>query len=806
MPNESEPITEIDGSLDFSGGVNSYVVPTVASERNPNGLKRNQLAWMDNATVRGGGITQRPAWQDIGILPAAATGIYQGAFMYEPDEGYPYIVAAIGGHIWQIDPDNPSAARDLSVVFANPGSPTSTITDQVIVILTHNDAVGAATLIPGGNDVLIGSYNAFIAPAIANTVRVSTLAPYVGALGLNITIGGSSYTIAGIDGFTAVYAPISVVDLPATLEKFYFCQAEQFLIIQAGDLVSLPLIWDGVVLRKSLGFIGGNYPNKPAGYGSVHGYLPNIWTKPAALGTMNVTLDSPYIGNIGDYIAGCYGQVIDTSTNILTSYSTQVYIWVVSAIGPGNQITLTVIAPAAASTNIYNAVRMALVRLYVPNYKPYDGASSTTDIFEIPPATAMDYYMGRLWYAQGRQYAAGDIVGGANGTEQYDYRDSVLKVTENPLCIGGDGFTVPTTSGNIRAIKHSSNINTALGEGQLFIFTRKSIYSLSVPVTRTDWIGADTNNQPRQTVVQITNGAVSDRCIAEMNGDLFFQSFEPSIRSLVLAVRYYEQWGNTPISINEDRILRFNDRALMQFSSGLSFDNRMLQLVLPEQTPVGVAHRAVVPLNFDVISTLETKLPPVWEGMYEGQSMLELLTGDFGGRQRCFAPTYSDKDGGIHLWELSTADRFENGDNRVLWYMEFPAFTWGDEFELKKLVSAELWFDRIFGEVMFSMDYRPDGYSCWLKWHEWKFCTARNSCEDVHNPQCVYPKDYCESFRETITLPNPPSYCIKPSGRQSIYFYQCQTRLTIKGFCRVRGILLKAQKVLTQLYGNDMVG
>src|SRR5262249_16452120 len=94
---------------------------------------------------------------------------------------------------------------------------------------------------------------------------------------------------------------------------------------------------------------------------------------------------------------------------------------------------------------------------------------------EIPAATAMDYFMGRLWYAQFRQYSAGDIVGGPSGSNVaptfYNFRDSLLNVTENPLVLGGDGFTVPTQSGNIRALKHSANLDTALGQGQLFIFT-----------------------------------------------------------------------------------------------------------------------------------------------------------------------------------------------------------------------------------------------------------------------------------------------------------------------------------------------
>ena len=45
----------VDGSMDFSGGVNSDAVTTLASGLNPNGLKRNQLAWLYNGTVRGAG-------------------------------------------------------------------------------------------------------------------------------------------------------------------------------------------------------------------------------------------------------------------------------------------------------------------------------------------------------------------------------------------------------------------------------------------------------------------------------------------------------------------------------------------------------------------------------------------------------------------------------------------------------------------------------------------------------------------------------------------------------------------------------
>lgn len=584
----------IDGALDWSEGVNSDVVPTIQSPATPNGLKRTQVAWMDNATVRGGGITQRTAWNGLGDFPVAAQ--FQGQFLYEPVGANPYGIIVMGGHVFRFDVDHPDQAVDLSNQFK--------------------------------------------------------------------------------------------LTIPVT-ERVFFCQAEEFLIIQAGDGTTLPLFWDGNVLRKSNGLTG---------------------------------------------------------------------------------------------------------------FTDYNGHN----INEIPAATSMAYYMGRVWYAQDRNYSAGDIVGNTiSGTLPYQFRDSVLKVTENPLCVGGDGFAVPSQAGNIRGIAFSANINTQLGEGALYIGTREQIYTLSVPVSRADWIAADANNQPLQTVALISNGWVNDRSIVEVNGDLFFQSLEPSIRSFTTAVRNFTQWGNVPISINENRVLQFNDRSLLRFGSGIYFDNRLLQTALPFVVPCGIAHKCIIPLNFDVISTFERQLPPCWEGMWEGLNILELSTADFGGLQRAFASVWSDEKKTIQWWELSTAGRWDNnGQNRVSWYIEFPAFTWGSEYQLKKLIGAELWVDKLLGEVVFRMDYRPDGDPCWYPWMEWKECTAKDSCETVHNPVCTYPTPMRESYRQMVTLPSPPVACASVMHRPSNIGHQFQVRLTIKGWCRVRGLYLHAEPVERKLYSN----
>lgn len=595
----------IDGSFDFSGGVDSSKVTTVQSELNPNGLRRDQLSWMANATVRTIGILQRTGWQPLCRI--ADTGLWQGGYIYEPDGANPYLVCSISGHIYRVLLESPFTVADLSAAF--------------------------------------GLFN------------------------------------------------------PPTAEMAFFCQGENYLVIQAGDYyttlpATLPLFWDGTTLRRSIG--------------------------------------------------------------------------------------ITTPTPASVAPNIN----------------------------EIPAATCMDYYGGRLWYAQARQYSAGDMVGGPSGNLVNHFRDSILSVTENPLCFSGDGFTVPTNAGNIRAIKHSSNINASLGQGQLYIFTRKQVYSLTVPTTRTDWINADAQNQPNQVVVQIINGAVGDRSIVAVNGDLFYQAFEPSIRSLLTAVRNFGdgQWGNTPISQNEERALQFNDRALMKFSSGIEFNNRILMAVLPKLADdgVNVIHQGILPLDFDIVTNLEEKKKPVWEGIWDGLQILQLFTGDFGGRQRSFAANVSDIDGSLNIWELTVDQRFQNGDNRVTWFVEFPAYTWstsGYEYRLKQLEGGELWVDKVFGTVDMDFYYRGDADPCWRFWFHHQICAGR--CEDELDFLSGYPCDqHREGYQFTVAFPKPRAVCNQVHVRPSTQAYQFQVRAQIKGWCRLRGMLLHAIPVLKPQYKN----
>jgi hypothetical protein len=426
MPNQ---VAARDGTTDFSGGINSLAVTTLASDQSPGGLKRNESAWIINGSCRDGGITTRAGWLRIAEI-FSSIGLFQGMWPYRPVGAFPYLMAVVSGNILRIDPDT-GAVINLSQQFG----------------LTNS----------------------------------------------------------------------------ATEPFAYYVQAEEFALFQSGDNVTLPLIWDGTTLRRSNGITGNVGQPSAAVYTITN---TDFFVIPAVAGTVNlltadtqglpagITISLRAAG--GGFEIGTFttaNVVVNTSFDLITVSSN----WIGHNFPPFQYILTDTAVPTPVLIN------------------------------EIPAATAMCYYMSRIWYAQGRLFTAGDLVFGPSGTIAYGLRDSVLKVTENPLAIGGDGFIVPSQDGEVRALQYGANIDAALGQGRLFIFTIKAVYALQVPVNRDDWIAAGEDNEPLMTVVQLANGSVNDRPITPVNGDLFYQSLEPGIRSLMQSVRYFTQWANTSL-------------------------------------------------------------------------------------------------------------------------------------------------------------------------------------------------------------------------------------------------------------------
>lgn len=721
--------------------MDSDKTPILATQANPNGLRYNQVAWLNNATVRGGGISPRPGWVRLLVMPVAASARWGEAIMYETS-GLPYIVCMIEGRVYAVRVDTDNSVTDVSALtgLTMPWHelPFMAQGEEFVVI-----QAGDLSTLPlffwddnismhmrrslGPNPAPYGVVAvATVAPAVGSSVLVDLTAPFTGQSGQLVTINGDTY-----QAFTGQVETITVKNLTAPGSAGTVIPAGSEIFTQAPSTAP-----DSIYVTLT------------------------DFTIPAHLGTVVVNIVRPYTGAVPTFQVGI--------TNNFPAYG--ITAAGAMALGPNQILLVNIDATPGAAIAI---------------------GDSIAALPEIPAAGPMDYYMGRLWFGSGREYAAGDIVGGPSGTAAFGYRDSILRIFENTFLSLGGSFIVPDTGGNIRAIKHAVSLDTARGEGKLFVFTLPRIYSVNVVPTRAEW---KTLTEPIQRVAQINFGTSGDRGVVGVNGDLFVQSPD-GIRAVIEAIRYFEQWGNLPVSIEENRAIANNNRALLKFGSGILFDNRILQTCLPQQTDVGVVHGGIMPLNFDVISTLQQKQPPGWEGVWEGVNVLRLLKGNFGGRERAFAFIAPASGGPIELWELSESaqqDSNATGDARVSWVIDFPSYNAGQPFELKELETVELWIDRLSGTVDFRMEFRPDQHPCWEYYHAWQECAPRNNCEDVYNvfpnPSCYPQQSYRPAYIATAILPKPPATCEVSQGRPINIGYGFQFRLFITGYCRIRGI------------------
>lgn len=745
------------GFQNASGGANSGVVPMVISETNPTGLKASQLSWLQSATVRNAGISPRQPYRYRATLPLL--GLFQGGSMYEPDDAFPYLIVSISGRTFRIRVDTDFSIDEITIPGdPNPADAPYSYFTQGEQFLIHQagDGVKLPQWWDGQQMIRSRGFSngsvtgpSFTVPAIGQPVLVTLTAPYGGALNEVIQINGYNYR--QIDPAQR-YSWNSIADAAS---PFYSPGANSELTYPAGTNVANP----------------GN-PSVPAIllYDARARYL-SLSPEPVSGTelTPDIYLESTTIVPATDYFL--YNQPWTNQPafiwgNIKFNFTPNPLAAIV-----GDQVWLINLNDPRAGTVI-------------------DPVSNPPQDAQLPAALAMDYYMGRLWLALGREYVAGDIVGGTSGTGIYDKRDAILNMTENAYTVGGGAFIVPTNAGNIRALNHAANLDSALGEGQLKVFTRKSVYSVNVSPDRSAWLAL---TEPLQRVEQINFGAIGDRCAVPVNGDLYYRSVD-GVRSLTQAIRYFNQPGNTPISREETRAIISDDRALLQYCSGIEFSNRLLMTCQPYQTAYGVAHKGVMPLNFDLLSQIDGKLPPAWEGIWEGLNIMQMWKGDFGGRERAFALAYSEDNNALEIWEIMDTELFDyntHGESRITWAFETPSFTWDKPFTLKELETIELWVDKVFGTVEFTAYVRAGQSACWTLWHNWQICSPRNECELPGAPEdCPYPQQrYPQQYKQPMVLPKPPSICDEMNGRPINLGYAFQFRIVIKGQCRVRGLL-----------------
>ena len=412
---------------------------------------------------------------------------------------------------------------------------------------------------------------------------------------------------------------------------------------------------------------------------------------------------------------------------------------------------------------------------------------------EVPIGSGpMAYGNGRLWVAKGTEFVASDIHGGDS---------TIIKFTENTYISGGGAFRVPSGTGGITALQFLTRINSALGTGEMMAYTSDGAFTICLPLNRYDW--ADFTD-PIQKVALPDNGAMSQFSTVGVNNDQFIRSRD-GVRSLKDAVRAFGDPGNTLMSREINRILKHDDQSYLAQSSAVLFDNRLLFTAVTDYDGTsGIGFKGLAVLDFDIVSGLRGNAPAVWEGFWRMKitrsetetdfDILQIYKGRYSNAERAFVAVRNE-DNELEFWELKREsdnlyyDTDGATEHRITSELETPSFNFEAIGSAKELESADMWVDKVAGQVDFTIEFRPDQYPCWQDWQTWTENAAADSADQ---------------YRPRMRIGRPLDTAEAAVGNRINYGWEFQSRLKWTGHARLKLFRMNARAVQEEPY-DDVV-
>jgi hypothetical protein len=305
-------------------------------------------------------------------------------------------------------------------------------------------------------------------------------------------------------------------------------------------------------------------------------------------------------------------------------------------------------------------------------------------------------------------------------------------------------------------------------------------------VAATDW---QNMVNPIQTESLIGGGALSQNATIPVNGDTVFRSID-GVRSLILARREFNTWGNVPISHEVERVILQDDTSLLQFGSAAITQNRMLMTSKPTGFSRGILHQGLMALNFEPLSSIAGKEPAVWDGLWTGLNVLQIIQGSFSNVQRCFAFTYDVPSQVIQVYELlpdgaAIADNNGVTDTPITWTLEtaclFTKVKNKAQFDLVKLMEGEIYVGDVAGSVSFDVKYRCQFDPCWHDWYAFSICAGEGASASTQSQN-----------RTTLGIGQPPIDSFDATNNRPTYVGESfQLRIQVTGHCVIYGIRVK---------------
>ncbi len=427
----------------------------------------------------------------------------------------------------------------------------------------------------------------------------------------------------------------------------------------------------------------------------------------------------------------------------------------------------------------------------------FDGASTRlAGPQEVPSGLLGLYAWGRIWIALNdqRSFVAGDIVYGPSGTPAFSFVDAILKFTENDFLSEGGFFAVPTSAGPITAMQALATIDTSLGLGPILVGTSNSVVSVNAPPDRTTWKNL---TYPIQTISLLDYGPLGPRSTIPINNDMWYRSTD-GIRSFLIGRRATNSTalGNTPQSHEVSPVLASDTQSLLDLSTAILWANKARFSVQPRRTTQGVVHDGLAVMNFDSLSTINFKQPPIWEGFSSGLPIFQLVKGRLRGDERAWAWALNEASNVIELWELLETGYYDtyravSGDDTTI--VRTPILTQLEtkryEYErLVHLIMAELYLDDIVDDITLRVLFRPDEYPSWVHWATIQLCASVSQCVLTTSAQfsCTIFKPNARTYAARIRLPRPSEACNTIVGMPLDRGYAFQFRFEGTGHFRLR--------------------
>jgi len=456
-------------------------------------------------------------------------------------------------------------------------------------------------------------------------------------------------------------------------------------------------------------------------------------------------------------------------------------------------------------------------------------ANPTATIPEVPVGQSMAYGQGRLWVAQGRNWVAGDILGGIT---------SVINFQEQTYLAEAGFFGVPLQAGSIVGMAFIEVGDTQTGQGELLTFARNAVYSTQAGVpraatqTQQGWQG--TANMQRVTLTNI--GGTGWRNLLPVNSDMFFRS-KDGWRTYRTARNEAYGWGGAPISREVNRLLVDDSLQLLDFSSAVLFKNRVLMtaapLPIPNSVGGGAYFQTLVALDMDVVSSVINKSnlafetspyfanrgSPCYDGQWNppaGIGIYQLISHTFSFVERCFVFARNEGTGQTEMWELTDDQLYDENQENIVTQIETRALDCKLPDALKELRRCDLYFDLIQSTIDVTIEYKSDGYQSWVKWAE---CTIPGQGQwdgtgtppsNLCNIQPCSVPGYCPTGKYPLSggywmpkkLGSPNGECDPITGKLLRNGYYFQFRITWKGPAELIMFLIHTTEYLEDPQGS----